>query len=211
MVNIVRKTGKCSAIGICTQCREEYPIRDFYSARKSPVGDQCTTCKTLISSMEEITQENLLKAFNYDPDTGDLTYKYTTLSGKKGAIATYFHSRKYLSVCIGRKQYLAHRIIYMMMTGKMPEHVDHINHIKHDNRWENLRSVKQEENNRNMPLQRNTATNVTGVSPFKGKYRAYITVGGKHKHLGVFDSIEEAAVVRKQAESQYHYHSNHGK
>lgn len=213
MIDIVHVTGKFSAICRCGRCQNEYPVKDKYGAIKSPIGHLCRLCKTTISTMTNPTQDSLNQVFNYDKATGLLTHKLTTASGFDGDLATYRHSRGYLSVCIGRKQYLAHRIIFMMERGYWPEHVDHINHIKHDNRWDNLREVIQADNNRNMPKQANSATGYVGVSfmKTKNKYRAYITVDSKAKHLGVFDTAEEAAAARELASTHYGYHTNHGK
>lgn len=213
MVNIIEKTGKFSAICKCSRCQTLYSTKSIYDARKSPVGTLCDSCKTSISKMKEITQEALVNAFNYDALTGLLTHKHTTLSGFKGEIATFLHSQGYLSVSICNKQYLAHRIIYKMVTGEWPEHVDHINHNKQDNRWTNLRSIPQEENNRNMPNQLNSKTGSIGVSLHKptGKYRAYISIKGKAKHLGLFDSVAAAKAARDDANIRYGYHTNHGK
>ena len=210
MLDVIKKLEGCAAICRCSVCGEDYHVKYVRGAERSPVGDQCQSCKTVISSMVDITREKLLEVFDYDPSTGKLTHKRTTISGKKNELATFAHSRDYLSVCIGRKQYLAHRIIYLMVTGKEPNHIDHINHNKSDNRWDNLRNVMQEENNRNMPLQQNSSTKITGVSKFRNKFRAYIGVAGKHKHLGVFDSVTQAIEARKTAEVLYGYHSNHG-
>ncbi|MEC1714774.1 hypothetical protein [Schinkia azotoformans] len=55
---------------------------------------------------------------------------------------------------------------------------------------------------------KNNKTGVKGVyihNTNKGiKYRAMITINKKQIHLGLFDTIEEAAAVRKQAENEYH-------
>lgn len=51
--------------------------------------------------MSEITQENLNRVFIYDKASGELRHKHTTISGKKGELATFKHSRGYLSVAIG--------------------------------------------------------------------------------------------------------------
>lgn len=212
MLNVIEKTGKFSAVCSCSKCGEHYQTKDIYAAKKSPVGDLCVICKTAISAMKEITQEVLLGAFEYNKYTGNLTHKYTTLSGKRGELATFDHSRGYLSICIGRKQYLAHRIIYLMVTGEWPQHIDHINHIKRDNRWVNLRNVSQDDNNRNMPQQQNNSTGVVGVSFHRptGKYRACISIKGKAKHLGMFESVAAAAAARDEANKQHGYHQNHG-
>ena len=37
-----------------------------------------------------------------------------------------------------------------------------------------------------------------------GKYRAYITVNGKHKGLGLFENFEDAVAVRKKVELEYY-------
>jgi hypothetical protein len=213
MVDIVQHLGKFAAICRCGECGEEYEVKNKYGAQKSPIGHLCTACKTAISGMENPDQAGLLSVFTFDPSTGALTHRRTTSSGMQGELATFAHSRGYLSVCVGKQQYLAHRIIFMMMKGYWPEHVDHINHIKHDNRWENLREVTQADNNRNMPKQLNSATGYVGVSFHKArnKYRAYLTVDGKSKHLGLFDTPELAAAAREQASAQYGYHENHGK
>ena len=213
MIDIVNVTGKFSAICRCNRCQSDYLVKDKYSADKSPIGHLCQTCKTTISTMSNPIQSSLNAVFSYDKATGLLTHKYTTASGFAGDLATYGHFRGYLSVSIGRKQYLAHRVVFMMEKGYWPEHVDHINHIKHDNRWDNLRDVIQADNNRNMPKQANSATGHVGVSFMKtgNKYRAYITVNSRAKHLGVFDTIEEAVAARDSANAQYGYHTNHGK
>lgn len=214
MIDIVKTIGKFGAECRCSRCGAMYQIKNKYGAAKSPIGDLCSECKSSISSMVTPTQEQLLKAFNYDESTGALTHLLSTSSGLQGEIATFAHSRGYLSVCIGKKQLLAHRVIYLMKTGQWPsEHIDHINHIKHDNRWENLREVEQETNNRNMPNQANNTSGVLGVSLHKptGKYRAYISVKGKAKHLGLFGSVEAATAAREDANALYRYHDNHGR
>ena len=212
MLNIIQKTGKFSGIGECSRCGAYYDIKDVYGAKKSPIGDLCNKCKTAISSIKTPTQTALLEVFNYDKDTGVITHKYTTNSGIQGEIATYDHSGGYLSICISSKQYLAHRIIYLMVTGEWPEQVDHINHVRQDNRWVNLRNVTNAENNRNTSCQQNSTTDVLGVSLHKPtrKYRAYISVNSKQKHLGLFTTIAAAQAARDLANKQYEYHQNHG-
>lgn len=213
MIDIVEKTGKFSAICKCARCHQQYPVKSIYGAAKSPVGDICDACKTTISGMTNPTQAALLNVFSYNTQSGELTHTYTTLSGAQDSLATFAHSRGYLSVCVGKTQYLAHRVIYLMMTGNWPEHIDHINHIKHDNRWDNLRNTSQEDNNRNMPKQTNSTTGILGVSLHQptGKYRAYISVKGRAKHLGLFDTVAAAKAARETANAIYGYHHNHGK
>ena len=53
-------------------------------------------------------------------------------------------------------------------------------------------------------LKSNNTTGVTGVSYVSktGKYRATISFRGKHKHLGVFDTLEQARKARQIAEEE---------
>lgn len=51
-------------------------------------------------------------------------------------------------------------------------------------------------------------TNTSGVKEVSyverlKKYRAYIYLGGKQKHLGVYETIEEASKAREEAEEKY--------
>lgn len=213
MLDIIKKTGKFSAECVCVRCNSTYTVKSIYGAKKSPVGDLCNTCKNVIPDMVNPTQESLLSVFTYKEDTGELLHKHTTISGNQDDLATFDHSSGYLSVCVGKKQYLAHRIIYLMQTGEFPEHTDHINHNKRDNCWLNLRDVSQGDNNRNMPKQTNSSTGIVGVSMHKptGKYRAYISINGRTRHLGLFGSVTAAKAAREAASIQNGYHSNHGK
>jgi hypothetical protein len=52
---------------------------------------------------------------------------------------------------------------------------------------------------------KNSSTGITGVSINRrdGKYRAYISVDHKSIHLGLYDTLDEAAKARKEAEEKY--------
>ena len=90
------------------------------------------------------TQKALLEVFDYDKETGILTWK------SNGKAAGTSQSTG-LRVCLNYKRYLVHRIIWMMMTGDDPGKltVDHKNRNNKDNRWENLRLANQLQQNLN--------------------------------------------------------------
>ena len=83
--------------------------------------------------------------------------------------------------------------------------VDHINHNPLDNRKENLRICTSQQNNMNRSIQSNNTSDTVGVSWRKdrNKWRAYITLNGKQKTLGLFVLKEDAIKARKEAEEKY--------
>lgn len=74
--------------------------------------------------------------------------------------------------------------------------VDHVNGIGLDNRRANLRPASPSENcaNRAKTL-RGSSSPFKGVTRYRrtGRWRAYVTEGGRQFHIGYFDTAEEAA------------------
>lgn len=83
--------------------------------------------------------------------------------------------------------------------------IDHINRNRLDNRICNLRACTLQENNMNKSIQCNNTSGIQGVSWDKNrnKWLVHITVNRKQIHLGYFNTIEEAAEARRQAEIEY--------
>ena len=90
------------------------------------------------------SQEELKEALDYNEHTGVLTWKAT--EKQAGTIQS-----NGLRICFNYNRYLAHRIIWMMMTGEDPGKlsIDHKNRDNTDNRWENLRLATQDQQNLN--------------------------------------------------------------
>lgn len=121
---------------------------------------------------------------------------------KKGMEAGYLHHHGYIIVRVNDKLVPAHRIIYEMHNGQIPEgmEIDHINRIKTDNRIENLRLATRRQNSCNL------GTNTSGVPGVywckqQSKWRARIFVNGRNIHLGLFKDINDAAEARRKAEA----------
>lgn len=110
---------------------------------------------------------------------------------------------------------MAHRIVWEMHYGKIPEgfEIDHINHIRSDNRIENLRIVSRSENCKNMSISKANESGFTGVcwSKKQSAWHAYINVNRKMIHLGFYSDLNEAIRVRATAERNNKFHENHGK
>lgn len=186
--------------------------RDYYSAIKAKLGNQCKECTSVLSSMKVLDKDKLNSLLLYVKSTGNLTLKRDQVRKNKGDNPTYKHNEGYLSILIGGKEYLAHRIIWFMETGYMPEQVDHINHIRDDNSWDNLREVKHRENQLNMGIKKNNSTGVNGVRILpSGRFCAYIMINRKQISLGTYDTLKEASIARSNADIKYGFHDNHGK
>lgn len=87
--------------------------------------------------------------FAYDKDTGAITF-INPAHPKCGQRADTSVSTGYRRVRLGKTNYAAHRMAFLLVEGRWPTpQIDHINRIKDDNRWENLREVTHGENQRN--------------------------------------------------------------
>jgi len=132
---------------------------------------------------------------------------------KLSGIAGSLGNKGYIRLKVDGRQYQAHRVAWLIMTGEWPENdIDHINHDRADNRFINLREATCMENARNQKLRKTNKSGVCGVrlNKKKTKWDAQIQVVGKIIHLGAFDKFENAVKVRKEAEEKYGFHPNHG-
>ena len=94
------------------------------------------------------------------------------------------------------KDYIAHRVIWARQTGEWPKAlVDHKDTDRSNNRWDNLRQATHSQNQWNKRLSLANTSGFKGVSLHKraGKWQATISLNGKQRHLGYFDSPEQAA------------------
>lgn len=100
---------------------------------------------------------------------------------------------------------LLHRLVMNVLNNPNVE-IDHIQHNKNDNRKEKMRIVNTTQNMMNKSLMSNNlSSGITGVTwnKKKNKWQAYISFYGKTLRLGLFDNIEDAMRVRKNAEDKY--------
>lgn len=156
----------------------------------------------------------LRECLDYDPRTGVFRWRARPESHftdprvhtrwnrhKAGARAFVTENAKgYLRACMtydGREiEIMAQRAAWALMTGEYPEElVDHKNTIRTDNRWRNLRSATQSQQNMNRRVNATATSGLKGAVPCStqaGKWRSQIMIDGKSKHLGRFESAEAA-------------------
>jgi type II secretory pathway component PulK len=172
-------------------------------------------------------QDTLKRLLDYDQETGRLVWKsrpremFSSDRTRNAWNKRFAGVKAFTSVnpdgyrygTINGNTYRAHRIIFTIMTGQVPDQVDHISGNRSDNRWNNLRDVSQVENSRNMRRSPKNTSGITGVHLNKrlNKFQSYIRDDGKLQHLGLFDTMEAAIAARKAAELVLGYHPNHGR
>jgi hypothetical protein len=172
-----------------------------------------------------IDQNYLNECFDYNRDTGDLTWKIrprkhfktdmifrsrnTRFAGKK---AGSIFKGGYKRIRIDNTDWLAHRVIWFIVYGYIPNIVDHIDNNPSNNRICNLRDVSQMENMKNMLPRKYNTSGVTGViwDKEKRKWEARHRVDRKHKHVGYFDNIESARLAVIESRVSCGFTHNHG-
>jgi hypothetical protein len=119
----------------------------------------------------------------------------------------------YKSGTIDRKHFKAHRILFKMYHGYDPDEVDHKDGNPLNNEIANLRSVSRLENMKNVAMQHDNTSGVTGVcwDKSRSKWSARIECNKIIYYLGRYDSFEEACEIRWAAEKHLHFHENHAK
>lgn len=164
--------------------------------------------------MNDLTQEILKSLVHYDPETGLMTWVEARNSrARKGEEAGSVNKHNgYRYVHIDYRRYLIHRLTFLYMTGRWPTEIDHIDGDRLNNKWANLREVTRRQNSRNLGVRTNNASGVVGVHWSRPcqRWMATIRVNYKRLYLGAFKDISDAITARKQAETQYQFHSNHG-
>lgn len=135
-------------------------------------------------------------------------------SRNEGVLCGTSDKKGYLLVSFDGRRFKAHRIIWEMHNGPIPEgmEIDHINHVKYDNRIENLRLASRSDQSRNMPKSISNKSGVVGVcfNKARGKWFSQIKVDGKTERLYYGYSFEEAVKARLDAELRLGFHENHG-
>jgi hypothetical protein len=135
--------------------------------------------------------ERLRELLEYDAETGTLMWAVRRGRHQPGTRAGSLNGLGYRQVVVDGHAYVAHRLIWRMVTGDDPGpmQVDHINLDKDDNRIANLRLATPAQNTHNSRAKRQ---GLKGVKPNATGFQARITVLGTPLHLGQYPTEQEA-------------------
>jgi hypothetical protein len=145
----------------------------------------------------------LRKELHYSPKTGQFCWLNLELNRRadnaKRANGAGYVAGGYLKITFEGTLYLAHRLAFVLMTGRWPRNcVDHIDGNSLNNKWANLRDVTHRENCRNhRKLYKNNTSGHTGV--YKNPHAKSWIVRAFDKHVSNFKSKEDAITAAKTA------------
>jgi hypothetical protein len=155
----------------------------------------------------QLTLDRARELFDYDPDTGLLTYRIKNGKKTAGSVAGTLRPDGYIQIGVDYGLYMAHRIAWLLMTGEWPEpECDHEDTDRSNNRWDNLRQATSSQNKCNKSPRSNNKSGYRGVSWNKKNKRwcAFIQIRRKTKYLGSFTDKEKAFQVYCAAAAEHH-------
>lgn len=182
---------------------------------------------------EKIDPQLLRQLLTYEPETGKLFWlprpphligagrsgskiealRFNTKWAGKPALNSPTKAGYRAGVVCGKSMF-AHRAAWAIHHGKMPQMwLDHVNGDREDNRLDNLREVDASQNAQNSGRRKDNKTGCTGIywRQSISKWQASIRVDGRIKGLGCFAHFDDAVTARRNAESFYGFHPNHGR
>lgn len=146
---------------------------------------------------QSLTQEELKKVLQYDPETGIFRWRYSVAKWlPQWSEAGSKTANGYTIIKIQQHRHFAHRLAWLYMTGEWPiEQIDHINREPSDNRFVNLREATPTQNMGNRNIQCNNTSGFQGVHyrTSTNKWIAQTRHNKKKIHIGCFNTPEEAS------------------
>lgn len=157
--------------------------------------------------MPELTADRLRELLDYDPETGVFTRRIDRGRSWKAGQICGSHSRDgRMQISIDGKTYQFARVAWLYVTGEWPKgDVDHIDVNTSNNRWANLRDVTHQVNTQNVVRpRRGNPSGYLGVTMHQGRFRANLTISGKHVYIGMFGSALEAHNAYLEVKRKHH-------
>jgi hypothetical protein len=162
-----------------------------------------------------ITQKQLKSKLSYSPIVGVFEWRTAgrriTQGGLAGGVC---RDSGYVVIGVMGKNYLAHHLAWLYMTGDWPEmDIDHKDGDRSNNAFSNLRLATKRQNQWNKAISPLNSSGEKGVSFDKStqKWRGQVGLGDKRVHVGLFKTKEEAtAAVRERRQELHGEFANHG-
>lgn len=156
-----------------------------------------------------IDHDELLRRLRYEPETGSLFWLRNARGPlKRERRAGTRRKDGYLQVGFGGRLYLAHRLIWFIVTGRWPaEELDHKNTRRDDNRFANLREATRSQNQANRPVKRTNASRIKGVRRVSGQpgvWQAYARRQGQIYLNGNHRSAAKAGAAYEELARRVH-------
>ena len=151
-----------------------------------------------------LTQELALNEFYYLD--GELYHKYDkNYRTKKGDVAGCIN-QGYRRVVSKGKCYLVHRVVFLMVHGRLPKYIDHKDHNSLNNNINNLRECTFSQNVCNQPKPSHNTSGEKGVyfDKSRNKWKVQMEYLGKQFHFGRYESFEKAKLVAIQKRKELH-------
>jgi len=162
------------------------------------------------------SQQELQEEFDYRD--GDFYRKKANsnrvkVGSKAGCVWTNKRTGKqYVKVCFNYKMYLIHRLIWAWHGYSLEpnQEIDHIDGNSLNNCIENLRAATRKQNAENRKgANKNSKSGEKGVCWHKAsrRWQSHINYNGTKKHLGLYETKEDAIDARITAEKEYYTHA----
>ena len=155
--------------------------------------------------MIPFSKEELLTYFEYHD--GNLYWKVSpNPRAKVGTIAGTINRKGYRDIRLQKKPFYAHRAIFFIHHGYVPDQVDHINGIPADNHIENLRPASISENGYNRIKRHGTVADAKNITWCKKDRRWIVRVNVDKQtiRVGAFTSLDDAKTAAFTARKQHH-------
>lgn len=140
-----------------------------------------------------IDKKLLLHLFDYDRKLGALRWKNppkhnSYLIGKIAGTKQNSNGVIYLRICVNKKRFFIHKLIYFIEHNEMPVLIDHIDGNGLNNKIENLRKSNERHNSQNKIVHRKGKLVGASWDKQRKKWYSSIQINGKTKNLGRHDS-----------------------
>ncbi len=151
-----------------------------------------------------ITQKECFELFLYQD--GDLIRKSNNKPMRSPTNFGHFRAR------VKGRNYLVHRLIFLMHYGYLPKQIDHIDGNPANNKIGNLREASQSQNMWNRNANTNSMSKTKGIRWHRsGKYQVRLQVNKKSMYFGLYADLELAELVAIEARNKFHgVYANHG-